>query len=181
MRYLLINVRFKVQILKLKKTRKTDIQNLKRRKKNCSCILNVKSFRTTSLRQISFCANLSWKFKWVSKYNEKYVKYLRYASKSTEIGLEVSTSGVRLNRKLYFKIRSLSFCFLITSKKCLAVKLKAIKLGVLHSLFVSTFKKRACLYLFWRIKIFKMRYWFFFLKRRKVELSYNEDCKEYNW
>lgn len=162
MRYLLINVRFKVQILKLKKTRETDIQNLKRRKKNCSCILNVKSFRTTSLRQISFSANLSWKFKWFSKYNEKYVKYLRYASKSTEIGLEVSTSGVRLNRKLYFKIRSLSFCFLITSKKCLAVKLKAIKLGVLHSLFVSTFKKRACLYLFWRIKIFKMRYWFFF-------------------
>lgn len=65
---------------------------------------------------------------------------LRYASKSTEIGLEVSTSGVLLNRKLYFKTRSLSLCFLITSKKYLAVKLKAIKHGVQHSLFVSTFK-----------------------------------------
>lgn len=160
MRYLLINVRFKVQIWKLKKKRETDIQNLIRREKKYSCILNVKSFRTTSLRQISFCANLSWKLKWVSKYNEKYVKYFRYASKSTEIGLEVSTSSVLLNRKLYFKIRPLSFCFLITSKKCLAVKLKAIKPGVLHSLFVGTFKKGVCLYLFWRIKIFKMWYLF---------------------
>lgn len=146
--------------MEIKKEKRNWYPKFKTKKKKYSCILNVKSFRTTSLRQISFCANLSWKLKWVSKYNEKYVKYLRYASKSTEIGLEVSTSSVLLNRKLYFKIRPLSFCFLITSKKCLAVKLKAIKPGVLHSLFVGTFKKGACLYLFWRIKIFKMWYLF---------------------
>lgn len=146
--------------MEIKKEKRNWYPKFKTKGKKISCILNVKSFRTTSLRQISFCANLSWKLKWVSKYNEKYVKYLRYASKSTEIGLEVSTSSVLLNRKLYFKIRPLSFCFLITSKKCLAVKLKAIKPGVLHSLFVGTFKKGACLYLFWRIKIFKMWYLF---------------------
>lgn len=146
--------------MEIKKEKRNWYPKFKTKKKKYSCILNVKSFRTSSLRQISFCANLSWKLKWVSKYNEKYVKYLRYASKSTEIGLEVSTSSVLLNRKLYFKIRPLSFCFLITSKKCLAVKLKAIKPGVLHSLFVGTFKKGACLYLFWRIKIFKMWYLF---------------------
>lgn len=146
--------------MEIKKEKRNWYPKFKTKKKKYSCILNVKSFRTSSLRQISFCANLSWKLKWVSKYNEKYVKYFRYASKSTEIGLEVSTSSVLLNRKLYFKIRPLSFCFLITSKKCLAVKLKAIKPGVLHSLFVGTFKKGACLYLFWRIKIFKMWYLF---------------------
>lgn len=146
--------------MEIKKEKRNWYPKFKTKKKKYSCILNVKSFRTSSLRQISFCANLSWKLKWVSKYNEKYVKYLRYASKSTEIGLEVSTSSVLLNRKLYFKIRPLSFCFLITSKKCLAVKLKAIKPGALHSLFVGTFKKGACLYLFWRIKIFKMWYLF---------------------
>lgn len=146
--------------MEIKKEKRNWYPKFKTKKKKYSCILSVKSFRTSSLRQISFCANLSWKLKWVSKYNEKYVKYLRYASKSTEIGLEVSTSSVLLNRKLYFKIRPLSFCFLITSKKCLAVKLKAIKPGVLHSLFVGTFKKGACLYLFWRIKIFKMWYLF---------------------
>lgn len=146
--------------MEIKKEKRNWYPKFKTKKKKYSCILNVKSFRTSSLRQISFCANLSWKLKWVSKYNEKYVKYLRYASKSTEIGLEVSTSSVLLNRKLYFKIRPLSFCFLITSKKCLAVKLKAIKPGVLHSLFVGTFKKGACLYLFWRTKIFKMWYLF---------------------